>query len=473
MANAAFPDQLAGSFSYDYLNPFMAATIVTPSARYPLWTNGAKGEAFNIPTEPGLSNLQALAFLTELVIENNIGDVPRISATLSPPLEDAIKFLDSELVEFGDNTLEVQFGYARGGTKDGTAGPILSNPLTGLLLRPDISLGADASITLRAQGVGGFAAHLQEGGNLYTSTTRHDIIKTICDRQGLAPDFSAFANPADKEADKQMNQEKISYAQGWKTDWATIQDLCQQARCFCVIDGTTTTGSNVQSNLVIIPRASLATQAPVLTLSFFQIPGGILGTNYYPILNANTQVGAIWLPGIRAALLQDIDPLSKLPVTQTITATDVAPAQPTVGPDLGAGGTKANLPEPDPAAQSGYFRRPGAPNNPTAVAQAKAAFEAAKTMMGIPLDIETIGCPTLYPGMVVNVQGLGLRLNGNYGVYKTTHTLGASGFTTSLHLISNTGSFLAKQLQTQNAGPANKQSAGPDAAVTDKQATPS
>jgi phage protein D len=69
------------------------------------------------------------------------------------------------------------------------------------------------------------------------------------------------------------------------------------------------------------------------------------------------------------------------------------------------------------------------------------------TMMGVKLDIETLGIPDLLPGDVVAVRGIGKRLaseSGNFGVQKVTHTVGGSSYTTKLEVLSNVGELSAK-----------------------------
>jgi hypothetical protein len=78
--------------------------------------------------------------------------------------------------------------------------------------------------------------------------------------------------------------------------------------------------------------------------------------------------------------------------------------------------------------------------------------------MAFPLEIESVGIPSVLPGQVCAVRGLGLRLdNSNYAVQKVVHTLNSAGFSTKLSLINNAGSFIAKELSTKGLGPANKE----------------
>ena len=112
---------------------------------------------------------------------------------------------------------------------------------------------------------------------------------------------------------------------------------------------------------------------------------------------------------------------------------------------------------------SGYIRRSGDPSDPTAVQQSQGAFEALTKAMGVPLTVETIGIPIVFPGMIAAVTGLGFRLStptaGTYGIRKVRHTLGTNGYTTTLEMTSNVGSFLSKQISLPADGPQQSQNA--------------
>lgn len=436
------------STSYDFFNQFMAAAIVTDDGtRHPLWTRGADGSSkFAIPTHQDIGDLKALSFLTEVTIETNLGYIPRITATLSPPYEDAIRLLDSTLVEFGTNRLQVQFGYVRNGTN---GGPLLSPVYEGLMLKPDISIGQDTTIVLNAQGVGGFAAALQESGRTFPRMTRLEIITELCSHFNMVPNTDALRENSVES--KALSSEKITYSMGWNTPWFCIMDLCKAARCWAFERGTP--NSNNGSVLVIQPRSLLAVDKPPITLTMFQVNRGTLSGDLYPILSASTEAAAIYLPGVQKIMLQEVSLDTKKVIAQEISDNVTKIAQSTVG-GVSVLGMKF-FPDPDPETLTGYVKRSGDPTSPSALQQSRAALESFSTMGGIPLEIETLGVPDIEPGKAVAVNGLGIRLDMNYGVHKVHHTLGLGGFTTRLSLISNTTKIVAQQFQEAGSGPAN------------------
>jgi hypothetical protein len=439
------------STTYDYFNQFLAAAIVTDdNTRYPLWTRGADGTQFAIPTNQDIGDLKALCFLTEVTIENNLGYIPRITATLNPPYEDAIRLLDSTLVEFGSNRLEVQFGYARSGS---SGMPLLSPVYQGLMLKPDIAIGAETTIVLNAQGVAAFASHLQEGGKTFTNMTRMEIIAELCDRFNMVPNADAVHD--DSESFNSLSVEKITYSMGWNTPWFCIVDLCKSARCWAFSRGIARNGDGRTAELVIQPRTALAVEKPPLTLTMFQVNRGTLSGEIYPVLSAGTDAAAIYLPGVQKIMLKEIDLASKKIRTQEIADSVAKTAQNAIG-GVAISGTKY-FPDADATSEIGYIKRSGDPASPTAVQQARAAFESHSAMGGIPLEIESLGIPSIEPGQAVAVNGLGLRLDVNYGVHKVIHSLGVGGFTTRLSLISNTTQVVAQQFKISGEGPANSQ----------------
>jgi hypothetical protein len=248
----------------------------------------------------------------------------------------------------------------------------------------------------------------------------------------------------------------VSFAQGWRTNWAAVQILLRECQCFATMSSSTNSSGTTTTTLLIIPRSALATERPSVTLSFFQFQQGIVGTNTYPILSATTPAQGLWLPGVRAVRVQEVDLISKTKNQKDVTNSSAQPPQSLQGPGDAAQAGSPNLPDPDPNNPINVFRRPGNPNNKTALE---------------PLDVETVGCPTLFPGQVVAIQGLGFRLSGNYGIFKVTHTIGPGGYTTLLHLINGTNSFLSKLFAQQNSTPPNTQQAAQDGSTTNKSAS--
>ena len=105
------------------------------------------------------------------------------------------------------------------------------------------------------------------------------------------------------------------------------------------------------------------------------------------------------------------------------------------------------------------------------MAQAKSEYAAASFGMGIHLNIEPLADPDLFPGDVITVKGIGSRLAGNYAVFKQTFTLGSSGSSMSLEVVSN-ASALANQVACRGRTGKTSDAKPKDKSKTTKTATP-
>lgn len=418
--------------------------------RYPLWTSRAAGESINLPAtkyDNGFQDsLKALSFLTEIRIETQLAQIARITARLEPPYLDAIRFMDSELIEFGINRLQVQFGYARGGA---SGGPVFSDPpFEGMMLRPEVSFGSDISITLTAQGTNGNVISQLPGGGRTFNMKRREIIITLASYNNDEVDFSL----ADEEAEvKRRLDEETSVVQAWRTNEYLIHQLLSQCFCAGVRLGKTDDG---RGKVIVKPRANVAKEQPEVTLAMYHLPRGVLGGTVYPIINASSPTGALFLPGVRTLIMREIDSKSRTLKQDKTDDERVKAAQTNPGPG-NAQGDRSNVPAPDEEKVEGFQPHPGDPASDEFKAQAASIFQAQKNAMGFPLDVETLGAPTITPGQVVAVRGLGQRLSTNYAVIKVVHTLNASGFSTNLSLIANAASVVNAQLAVESSGKSN------------------
>jgi len=230
-----------------------------------------------------------------------------------------------------------------------------------------------------------------------------------------------------------------------------------------------------QGVVEIFPRSTAyAHTIPDHILSLYHFANGKIGNGVYPILSASTPTTAIWLPGIRSVLLKEIDADTKKTVTKAETAETVSIGQ--AGPSAVEGkGNDKSYPEPskDPNDTTGHHVMPGDPADKKMAESLKSVFEQFKVMgMAIKLEVETIGIPTIQPGDVVVIQGLGMRLDrDNYCVHDVTHTINTSGFMTKLVMFSGTNPILNQTIQSMTAAGVDKntEQPQPDANTTTAQ----
>jgi hypothetical protein len=432
----------------------MSAAIVTnDGTRVPLFTNtmsgstaittaGAAALKLTSGKQEG-SGLQSLPFLESLTIKLDMGYLPKITAVLSPPYRDGQKFLDSPLMEWGMTTLEVQFGYSSGTPQ----GSVLSPLFQGLVLKPDISIGTQYSITLNAMGAASYRMTVDQRAEHLPYTNRFDIIKAVAARVGLEVGHQ-ISSP---EVANALFTDTVNEFQSWRTDWAFIWQLVRDCGCWMLVN---------DKKLLILERNAALSARPKYTLRLFDFDKGRLGPiqGDFPILSISSPTTAVYLPGsTRASIVQGINSQTGAVVNDSSANDDtLAPTR------VGGGGVRIGLEskwnavsaretmsaEMVPAVPAGFYPQqqtvsevegaayPGDPNFDAVFKAAKAEYAAAFTA-GITLEVNTLGIPDVVPGDILAVEGVSGRFNFNYVVQSVVHTLGTGGYTSQFSMLSN------------------------------------
>lgn len=151
-------------------------------------------------------------------------------------------------------------------------------------------------------------------------------------------------------------------------------------------------------------------------------PGSLPLQSFSPTLDASRQVSTV--------IVRGQDPLTRELIEGRATAGDE---------DTTLGGAQTG-----PEARGAAF---GGPNewvvvNVPVSSQAEAEQRAralynARAMEFVQGTGATVGLPGLRAGMVVSIDGLGPRFNGEYFVTRTTHTIGGGGYRTSFSVRKN------------------------------------
>ena len=444
--------------TYDFSNPFMRATLIKGGQRYPLWlgddpSNPVRLTGFADLDNNGVAddiNLPSLAYTTSVTVDLGLGYVPRISVTLSPPFLEARKFLESTLIEWTETELEVIFGYLSG--MDG--GPTLSPPYTGLVMKPDVSLGSDITISLTAQGTGGYRlASTNNSQNLPKQTRSRHILD-------LAQKLKLTANPYNWDLDDDsyalLNREE-EVATTNKSFLSIIYDLARRSKCWLDLRG---------DNIGLRSMSKVLKGDPVAILRLYDLSQSIgpsLGV--FPILSVSTDNSGIYLSAQTKTLLaRDIDAATRQqnetkagPGTDNNKVTTTGEGQVAVKND--------STTVSETAIQIDA-------NAPDSFRDALAEYQSYAQDLGIKLEVETIGFPDILPGQILQVEGVGKRLDARYAVFNVKHNLSSSGFTTSLTLVQNSASLTTALQKTfiatdpsQAASLTPNSSASPDIAA--------
>ena len=445
--------------AYDFYNPVMSARIVTKEGEIvPLWIGSGTGGELQAALEA--RGVKALPFVSEVGIDISLGYMASFSVTLTPPMEIAQEILNAtpSIVEWGQSKVEIQVGYAG-------ESPVLSPVFRGLLQKPEVSLGEDITIVLRATGPAAFSASRQES-NLTGKRSRREWVQALAkgthlgDTRSVEVDFSEADK--DPEAKAELDKE-VEIAQSYQSDYWMVWSLVKAAKCWLVDSGGT---------WKVISRKTSRLSTPRIKLAFHSFHRGQMGPSVgtYPILGVSSPSMAMFIPGAsRGIILSGVSSKDKKAVEKSVSATPGNPASQDHAVESVDAVTQGKQAPPEdenfPGAKnsSGGVFHYGDPTNQATVDSAKGALDLSTSLMGIPLTVETLGVPDLGPGQVVQVVGLGERFDGNYYVNKVEHSFGTGGFSSTLNLISNAAK-IAEGFDP--AGQVNTQEADPDATGT-------
>lgn len=424
---------------FDYFSPFFRAAIITDpknreGSRWPLWVLSSS-ESQRLSSHANTKGLAALAFCTDITVKLNLSYVPTITATLSPPFEDARKFLESTLVEWTTSILEVQFGYT-----NGPDGAVLSPPFEGLILAPAVSFGADATITLNAQGTGGLYAVRTETSEIFGKQKRIDIMTSVLKPFGIEVDASEI-DPSSSEGQALKAEIEVAFPAN-NAAWYYVLRLARESGCW----GILLVKEDKKSYLKLTSIEKAFGSKPEFQFRLFDFPNGNLSPKdgVFPILGFSTPTTAVFLSGATKQLrLSSYD--SKTREIKTNEVISDAQASPKRSGE-GVAGSKD-----DPG--KGDFH-PENVATPEARELAQRTFAASQGSMGIRIEVETLGLPNLMPGTLIEVIGVAQdRLDGKYVVFEVTHSIGSGGYSTNFTAYSNVMSGTTRGFGKQVANP--------------------
>lgn len=437
--------------TFDFSAPFVAARIITPDgSAFPLWTNIGGAET-TTPTVPGTEAIRALSFVQEVQVQLNLSGVPIITVQLAPPFEAGMAFLDSPLADgLMRNRIEVQLGYA-GGTSDG--GAILSAPFAAALVAPEVTIDTSVQISLKGQGLGTTGGQ-QGGGRAVAETreTRRDLISRIAagpggGRRALKVDFSMVDQNPRSQSYRELGESASGFVQGNRSDWFALWELAERTHCVMSIVGPTEEGT--ASRLMWMPKSDLWSRPATRRYRFHNLAPTFQGRTSdalnrdelaeFPMLSFSCNTEAVWNavswnatfnhgarmdevnadtvePGTTPVTIEGSrEPVDGSNGSQTLEATDEVPLD----------GDEGRMP------------MPGEGTHADTLARVEAEV-AAGAGMAVECQIEVIGDPTIQPGDIIRLGGLGRRFDDRvYRVYQIVHAIGTGGFTTTLTVTSN------------------------------------
>jgi hypothetical protein len=470
--------------SGDFYNFFFNVVIVKDDQKtrtvFPLWAgplDATQIRAANFPksSEP----LRSLPFVQEVTVEHMMGEVARITVILTPPYEDGIKLINSELIEAGVSTLEVQFGYVVNGKAN------LSKVFRGVMLLPEVQIGEDITITLHAQGVGGFAISRVESSETFKKRTVMEILADVLADSGIIPVFRRFGNGSQTATPDQSIAARLSEIEkavtdtsiekesvGGRTVFEFVDYLLQQHNCYYLIqeldeasrnalvqgtDAVFTVRSqkvikNAKAVLYVFPKAGILGGEAEYQLLLYTNPGGFNPQSNppsYPVFSANTPNMAVFLHGAtRGGVIGMYDAKTGKFKNEKISPDEIGRQE----KGTKSSGKKASIDKSDhlpEAHKLDTIDRPGhntkhymadADTEALTLRERKSAVSQLQDIsgnFGVNMTVETLGIPDIQPGHSVELRGVGIRYSGKYAVMRVVHTAGPNGYMTTLEMIAN------------------------------------
>lgn len=426
--------------------------------------NGRTVELWTEPQESTLTDLKALAFVSQLTVDYTFGETVKLAMVLTPPYEDGLALLQSELIRFGVGRLEVEFGYTTGTKTGGGAITGSQLPFSGFLQKPDVSIGKDITITLNALGVGyqlnvvgGTESRTWPNGTTWAEAVEATLKKYVQeDGSANSLDISnLYSDISDEQKDSDdffsapvvdVKHVKIDapapigvITKGPRNDWWFVRETIENFGFDMVMVG---------NEIRIISKTSYFESqygGDVSTRKHFVLRGNVDPTrNMFPVLSFSSSQEGPWLvPGIGKLVMHDW-PVAKgkkepdINETHAGTEASGAGAEGKVGQVVDTGEIVDSVASGE-VIQAGA-NVPGDPNSSEDRRKAAGLWKDLQMSNGITGEFTTIGVPGLKPGEAVQVSGFEkfgstdpdkALFNGVYGIQSVRHQIGIGGWTTS------------------------------------------
>lgn len=435
----------------DYYGIAIEGTLALRDGKpYKLWVGGTD--------LPGA--LANPAWVSNITIELALGLNSKVQVTLTPPFEEGLELINSDLLEWGMGNLLVSVGYTTG------SGETMTKPFGGLIQKPDFKIGTDISVTLTALGVG-YSLNLKKpiGPRKWDNKSPAEVVLEVLKnyqeldisdiysdftieqksanlREGKHPFFRIPTKLVPEGTGPQAKQkaELITIEQSTKNDWWFFTDLVRKHALDVKI---------INKKVTLHEPTKWRADKPVMS---FILRGPIDSEKrQYPILELDSPDTWIWLAvGAGKAVAADVKFQKQIgifqatpakPTTETTTKPEPGRKQPKVKTEQieitqgMPGGVYAS------EDQNAAFSYPACPEDGRDE-EIKAELKNIFNQQGVILEITTIGIPDLLPGQVVTIHGTGggsdkPKFDANYGVQWVQHQCGTAGYVTKFKAINS------------------------------------
>jgi hypothetical protein len=410
---------------YDYFAPWVNVTLVTQEKEFPLW----QGTGFIEDGGAAAVKFEGtnLAVLQEVLIEWQ-GAFYQMTINLSPNYDDAIKIVDSYLIQQGKTQVKVEMGFRNGQTQQ----------FNGLVTSVDFSIGTEISLVLKTvpppmSTVASQHTDQSNQSNPFNNKSPFDIITELWTKRASTAGFQYKVEvvPGDDDAAiKKLKTKLDSWSLGSKTVWTAIMQLVTNCFCVALVDGPIL---RIDSQL-----NSIGTLNPVATFQLFS--DGTIGgdTRSYPITSASLKTSELFARTLQGINLQGTDLDTGEAVTRTAGTPDADDTGATVGAQTKGEGRPGGGPSPETSSIPSGGARPTQAQDPNSDRDRDNALRRALAnwqQQGIQLEIESLLIPHLLPQQTIDVTGLGGRIDGRYWITKLFFQVGPDGGLTRFECI--------------------------------------
>lgn len=407
---------------YDYFSPWVSVTLITDGYEFPLW----QGTGFI--DDGGAEALKFkgtnLAMLQEVLIEWQ-GMFYSMTINMAPNYDDAIKLIDSYVLQQAVTQVVVKMGFRTSGKG------VIEQTFNGVIESVDFSVGTEVTLTLKTIPPPMQAAKTQQSDKKnkrepWKNKSAFDIIKELWEgqkQQGLDYKVKVLPQSGDAGIDALKTKED-AFDGGNKTNWAIIMQLVEANSCTAVADGSTLVIDSLKRAIGVAP--------PVAAFHLFS--GGLLGgnTNAYPITSVSLKTSNLFARSLAGRITVGVDENTGEAKTTSIGLAD----SDETGADVGAQGLPKDAKKPGggPSPDASVIPAGGAGatqvQDPNSAAEKRKAVARAVQQwqtQGIELEIESLLIPHLQPHVSVDVSGMGGRIDGRYWILKLFFQVGPDG----------------------------------------------
>jgi len=376
---------------------------------------------------PERNSVSAIPFLSSIGISIDYGYKTDLTANFAVTYDDAIRLMDEEPWLRLNNTLGLRWGY-----NDGIPWHI-TDWYFGLMQMPEPSFGEEISLSVRAIGVGKKLSQLSSK-RVWSTPERPRTFKSIAEeiakKYGLVVDEKMWGLISAQKASR-IEEERFVYNQAGLSDLQFLNDFAKRSGLQLIIRG---------GRMMFVDRLQPLLGEPEVSAEFRQYGEIDTENNIYPIAGFTpTGFGSLFLPhhqGLQAFVEDpNLDPEQE---REPIISTDKTGQETKYsGPD------SLNVPTPDgkqtstdpdakikagvvpnseymeagkcvPIVASSEYMRKSNQEYLDSVREANAEDQ------GIGVTFESVAIPTLVPGMLIRLSGVGSYYSTDYLLRKMT-----------------------------------------------------